>query len=310
MKEKDFIRLAIKKEAARLGFSACGIAPIHPVDKQHVSQFNQWLRSDYHACMGYMERNADKRSDPALMIENAKSIICVALNYYPAQRLHDDQLQFGYYAYGKDYHEVMKEKLYLLFNHINNKLLPVNGRVFCDTAPILERYWAQQAGLGWIGKHTQLILPHAGSYFFLGEIIIDAELDTYDKLMSKNYCGKCTKCLDACPTSALEAPYTLDCNRCLSYLTIENREEIPFESKQTIGNRIYGCDECQKACPWNRFATPCTTPELQPSAEFLNMQRTDWEHLTIEKYHRLFKGSAVKRAKYEGLVRNIKSIRE
>ncbi len=310
MERKDSLSLAIKEEAMRLGFSACGIAPVHPVDKQNVSQLNQWLRSGYHACMGYMERNTDKRSNPALLVENARTIICVALNYYPAQRLQDDQLQFGYYAYGKDYHEVMKEKLHLLYNHIHNTLLSVNGRVFCDTAPILERYWAQQAGLGWVGKHTQLIVPRAGSYFFLGEIIIDVELDTYDKPMDKNYCGTCTKCLDACPSRALEAPYTLNCNRCLSYLTIENRKEIPLESKRIMGNRIYGCDECQKACPWNHFATPCTTPELQPSADFLNMRRNDWTHLTIEKYRRLFKGSAVKRAKYEGLIRNIKSIEE
>lgn len=310
MEEKGSVSLAIKAEASRLGFSACGIAPVHPVGDKHAKKLKEWIRNGRHAQMDYMERNTDKRCNPSFLVENAQSIICVALNYYPLQRLQTHQLQFAYYAYGKDYHEVMKKKLSLLYNYINDNLLPINGRIFCDTAPVLERYWAQQAGLGWVGKHTQLIIPHAGSYFFLGEILIDAVIDSYDKPMDKGYCGTCTRCLDACPANALQTSYTLDCNRCLSYLTIENKGEIPSESKPILGNRIYGCDECQKACPWNRFATPCTTPELQPSADFLNMQREDWKQLTIEQYRRLFKGSAVKRAKYEGLIRNINAIEE
>lgn len=306
MNDKLSISQAIKAEALRLGFYVCGITSAHPVGKRESGMLRQWLDKDYHAGLKYMEGHIEKRCDPCLLVEDAKSIICVALNYYPAKKLSKDQLQFAYYAYGKDYHEVMKCKLKSLYDYINNELLPINGRVFCDTAPVLERYWAQQAGLGWIGKHTQLIIPEAGSYFFLGELVVDAEL-TYDTPVVAR-CGSCTQCLNACPAQALRDPYVLDCNRCLSYLTIENKGEINAEGLKALGNRIYGCDECQKACPWNRFAQPCDNPELQPSEEFMDMRPEDWKNLSVEKYQKLFKGSAVKRAKYDGLIRNIKAV--
>lgn len=303
--DKETLSQQIKAEALRLGFSACGIARTHFVG-ENKTYLEQWLANNYEAGMGYMNNHLDKRCDPRLLVEGAKSVISVALNYYPSRKLNDDQLQFAYYAYGQDYHEVMKVKLASLFNYINEQLHPVNGRAFCDTAPVLDRYWAQQAGLGWIGKNTQLIIPHAGSYFFLGEILLDIELE-YDSPM-KSKCGNCRQCLDACPVKALEKPFILNSNRCISYLTIENKGGIEPELASEMGNHLYGCDDCQKCCPWNRFATPQQTPELEPSEAFLSMEKQDWASLTIEQYRTLFKGSAVKRAKYDGLMRNLKAI--
>lgn len=303
MNTAEILSHKIKAEAARLGFSACGITSASTTANQE--KLRQWLNRGYQADMNYLENNFEKRCNPQLLVENARSIICVALNYYPQHILQDNQLQFAYYAYGKDYHEVMKEKLNKLFNYINEELIPIHGRVFCDTAPVLERHWAQQAGLGWIGKSSLLIIPHAGSYFFLGELIIDAEL-SHDA-PSPNRCGNCTHCLQSCPTNALESPYLLNANKCLSYLTIENKSEIPEEYASKMKNYIYGCDHCQRACPWNRFATPNTIEELQPTEIFMNMKAEDWDKLTIEEYRTLFKGSAVKRAKYEGLMRNVKA---
>ncbi|BEH00001.1 tRNA epoxyqueuosine(34) reductase QueG [Bacteroides sedimenti] len=294
----------IKAEACRLGFFACGIARAGFVgeNKRHLEE---WLANENHAGMSYMTNHLDKRCEPCLLVEGTKSIISLALNYYPSQKLREDQLQFAYYAYGQDYHEVMKDRLKKLFDFINGQL-PVYGRVFCDTAPVLERYWAQQAGLGWIGKNTQLIIPHAGSYFFLGEIFLDVELE-YDTPM-ENRCGNCQRCLDSCPINALETPYELNANRCISYLTIENKGEISAQFASKIGDHLYGCDDCQRCCPWNRFATPNLIPDFQPSKAFLLMERSDWAGLTVEQYRTLFKGSAVKRAKYDGLMRNFKAI--
>ena len=295
---------ALKAEALRLGFSACGIAPAGPVDPVHRDFLKEWLGSGRHAEMAYMGNHFDKRCDPALLVEGTRCVVSVALNYYPATRLPEDEYQFAWYAYGKDYHDLMREKLTTLFRFIQESDVPeLDGRVFCDTAPVLERYWAWRAGLGWIGKNTQLIIPRAG------ELFLNTEADTYDR-PRPNRCGTCNRCLQACPTQALEAPYGLDARRCLSYLTIENKGEIPASISPLMGNRVYGCDECQKACPWNRFATPCRTPELQPSPEFMNMKKEDWQQLSEEKYRTLFKGSAVKRAKYSGLIRNIKQMED
>lgn len=293
----------IKAEALRLGFSACGIAPAAAVEEDTRQYFGEWISGGKHADMRYMENHSDKRTDPRLLVEGTRSIVVVALNYYPAKLLAGHQYQFAWYAYGKDYHDVMRRKLRELFAFVDTRLTPVGGRVFCDTAPVLERYWAWRAGLGWIGKNTQLIIPRAGSCFFLGEVFLDIELE-YDTPV-KERCGNCTNCIDCCPTQALESPWNLNANKCLSYLTIENKGDIPDEYAEKAGNRIYGCDECQKACPWNKFALPGTTPELQPSEEFLNMTREEWNALTREEYNRLFGGSAVKRARYEGLLRNV-----
>ncbi|MDD4608624.1 MAG: tRNA epoxyqueuosine(34) reductase QueG [Bacteroidaceae bacterium] len=295
----------LKKKAKELGFSACGIAAAHPLGAASI-HLEKWVEKGYYAGMEYMSRNTEKRLDPSLLVEDTKSIISVALNYYPAQVLAEEQLQFSYYSYGKDYHVVMKQKLQALFDYIHEELLPIKGRVFCDTAPVLERYWAQQAGLGWIGKNTQLIIPGAGSYFFLGELFIDAAFD-YDEPMQER-CGTCQRCIDACPTNALEKPHLLNAATCLSYLTIEHRGEIAPEQQKTIRESIYGCDICLQKCPWNRFSTPSKVEEFTASEAFLAMQKEDWEKLTREEYQVLFKGSAVKRAKYEGLQRNIKAL--
>jgi epoxyqueuosine reductase len=234
----------------------------------------------------------------------AKSVISVALNYYPEQRLSSGQCQFAYYAYGKDYHDVVRAKLISLAAKIKELLgEETECKVCCDTVPILDRYWAWKSGLGWIGKNTNLIIPQAGSFFFLGEIVLTEELE-YDTPMESR-CGACTRCLDSCPTKALAEACCLDSRRCLSYLTIENRAEIPEELAASLPPYIYGCDRCQLACPHNSFARPTKVKEFAPTAEFMAMRPTDWSALSVEKYRTLFKGSAVKRAKYEGLLRNI-----
>jgi epoxyqueuosine reductase len=291
----------IKNEALRLGFSKCGIAPADNVN-EHSQYFREWIAAGRHAGMTYLENYFEKRYHPHLLVEGVRSIVSVALNYYPERLLGEEQYQFAYYAYGKDYHEVMRRKLNNLFSFIHNEFNPVHGAAFCDTTPILERYWAWRAGLGWIGKNTQLIIPRAGSYFFLGELFLDIELE-YDAPFRRNHCGNCDRCLNACPSKALEQPYKLNARKCLSYLTIENRGAIPEGT--ILGNRIYGCDECQKVCPWNHFALPCNIQEFQPTPTFLEMRKEDWRELTEKQYRILFKGSAVQRAKYEGLKRNI-----
>ena len=293
----------IKAEAQRLGFSACGMSPAGAVDSLHRDAFLQWVAEDGQAGMDYMARNVDKRLDPRLLVEGAQSVISVALNYYPALPPADGSYRLAWYAYGEDYHTVMKDKLHALFHYISTLLPGVTGRAFCDTAPLLERYWAWRSGLGWTGRNTQFIIPQAGSTFFLGELVIDRPLD-YDTPRHSR-CGNCTRCLQACPTGALRAPYRLDARRCLSYLTIEHRGAIPPEAASRMGQCIYGCDRCQEVCPWNRFARPTEEPRLHPRPALLAMRRADWQTLSIETYRTLFKGSAVKRAKYEGLMRNI-----
>ncbi len=285
-----------------------------PVDDDCARSFRQWLKEGHHAGMQYMANHLELRLNPLLLLPAAQSILVVALNYFPRQPLNKSQYQFAYYAYGQDYHDVVRSKLRNLLQacHPHNAdTEPSDSRVCCDTAPLLERYWAWKAGLGWIGKNTQLILPKAGSYFFIGAIITTHPFDHYDNPQPSR-CGSCTRCLQACPTSAIghsrDSFPQLDANRCLSYLTIENRHDIPTDSATHMGNTIYGCDRCQQACPHNRHATPNTTPELQPTDHFLAMQPDDWQHLTPDTYRQLFRHSAVKRAKYEGLMRNIQAI--
>ena len=331
----------IKAEALRLGFSACGIAKAEPVDAETAQAFRQWLRQGGHATMQYMENYEDKRLDPRLLMPGVKSIICVALNYAPSQPVKG----IANYAIGKDYHDIVKQKLYQLAQILAPLTPPLGGspnlteslpqgggregafRAFSDSAPILERYWAMKAGLGFIGKNHQLIIPGMGSQFFLGELFVDIELEP--DAPCRQHCGSCHRCIDACPTGAL-APLTppmggstsrteslpqggglegaFHSSLCLSYLTIENRGAIPPEAASKMGHTFYGCDRCQQACPWNAKAIPTSEPLLQPTAELLSMNDEDWQQLSLEQYRRLFKGSAVKRAKYEGLMRNIKAI--
>lgn len=303
---KNLSAQEIKAEAQRLGFSACGVAQADHVNPLAHTHFERWIKQGCHATMGYLENHEEKRVDPRLLVDQAQSVISVALNYYPGQQIPANEYQLSRYAYGKDYHDVVKEKLTALLDFLQANY-GTNGRAFCDTAPVLERYWAWRAGLGWIGKNTQLIIPQAGSHFFLGELIVDQPADQYDT-PQPNRCGSCTRCLEACPTKALEAPHWLNANKCLSYLTIEHRGAFTPNTPPLTGNTIYGCDVCSQVCPWNRFATPTEVQEFAPSEALLQMRKEDWHTLTKAEYQQLFKGSAVKRAKYEGLMRNINAL--
>lgn len=303
MIEMEKLTTYIKAEALRLGFDVCGIAKASPVDSPAIEYCNRWLGDGKHGTMGYLERNLDKRYDPTVLVEGCRSIIAVAMNYAPSQTVKG----ISDYAQGNDYHKAVKDRLFRLLEKIN-ETTPCKGRAFCDSAPILERYWAVIAGLGWVGRNHQLIIPGKGSRFFLGELLVDIELE-YDKPYTANHCGNCTKCIGKCPTGAL-CEDSFDARKCLSYLTIEHHGELPENIGKKMGNSFYGCDRCLEACPHNRFSTPNIIPELQPSSTLLEMRESDWHNLTEEKYRELFKGSAIERCGYEKLVRNIKAASE
>lgn len=296
----------IKAEARRLGFSACGLAPAGPVSAERGARIRKWLAAGRHGTMDYLARNVEKRLDPRQVFEGARTVVSVALNYYPAVSVGTAE---GYtlarYAYGRDYHDVVRERLRALMAALGLQEF-ADGRVFCDTAPIDERYWAVQAGLGWQGRNCQLIVPGAGSYFFLGELLLRHEADAYDRPLPPR-CGTCRRCLEACPAAALSAD-GIDARRCLSYLTIEHRGPLPAAAGMQMGRCIYGCDRCAEVCPWNRFASPSDETAFRPSAALCDMSAADWQTLTVERYRALFKGSAVKRTKFEGLVRNIRAV--
>jgi len=278
----------IKQKALQLGFEACGICKTG-FTGEHAGYLQEWLDKGYHGEMFYMNRNVKTRCDSRLLVENAKSVIVVALNYFPERKQRPDVPQISYYAYGKDYHRVIKDKLQQLYNYIHQYLFPVTGRIFCDTAPILEKYHAQKAGLGWIGKNTQLIIPGKGSFFFLGEIVLDRELD-YDTPL-KNKCGNCRKCMESCPTQALTAHGSLNATRCISYLSIENKGVLENPLPE---NRLYGCDICNKACPHNQYAKATTVEEFKPSDAFLNLTKEQILQMDEITFNEIFKDSAVK----------------
>lgn len=294
----------IKQFALSLGFDACGICCAKNSGQE--TKYLDWISQNCHADMTYLERNIDKRLDPRLLVDNAKSVICVALNYYPREKMPDNVPQFAYYAYGEDYHDVVKTKLNQLFNFIKLTYPDVSGRAFSDSAPVLERFWAAQAGIGFVGKNSLIIIPNKGSYFFLGELIIDLELD-YDNPISQN-CGNCTRCIDSCPTKAIEKPYRINANRCISYQTIENKNEIAPDVVSRLNNNVYGCDICQKVCPWNRFAKPHNTPDFIPSESFLSLNMEKLSKMDEDTFKSVFKKSAVKRAKFTGLKRNVEAL--
>ncbi|MDD4158124.1 MAG: tRNA epoxyqueuosine(34) reductase QueG [Proteiniphilum sp.] len=294
----------IKAQAVTLGFDACGIC--RATDSGEEERYMQWLRDHCHGDMGYLERNIEKRLDPRLLVEGARSVISVALNYYPHRTLPAGVPQFAFYAYGRDYHQVVREKLHLLFDWIRQRCPAVTGRSFSDSAPVLERFWAAQAGLGFIGKNTLLILPGKGSFFFLGELIIDLELD-YDQPVTQ-HCGSCRRCLDACPTRALDMPYRLNARQCISYQTIENRGTIDPAIVPLLSNNVYGCDICQKVCPWNHCSRPHTTPDFTPSEAFLSLDLAQLTAMDEERWRNLFRHSAVKRSRFTGLKRNAEAI--
>ena len=317
--DEKMIASKIKAEAQRLGFFACGIAKAAPVEENVAEAYRKWLENGEEASMAYMTNYLEKRLNPALLVPGVRSIVSLAMNYAPAQQLPEGEYQLAAYALGQDYHDLMKQRLRELAVNIGAPMeLFQKGKkpqsadekeetgwgVFCDTAPVLERYWAQKAGLGWVGRNHQLIIPHAGSMFFLGEVFLPFAVDVYDTPMQSR-CGSCHRCIDACPTHAIIPDEDFHADRCLSYQLIENRGELSDEAKAAMGDTIYGCDRCQTACPWNRFATPNTEPALQPKPELLSMSKEAWHNLSVEDYRRLFKGSAVKRVKFDGLKRNI-----
>jgi epoxyqueuosine reductase len=298
----------IKQQAHLLGFDACGISSAEELtpDKHFLQK---WLDQGLHASMKYMENHFEKRTNPAILVEGAKSVISVVLNYFPENQQADSEAPvLSKYAYGADYHFVMKEKLRELFDFINTDITSCEGRVFVDSAPVLDRAWAAKSGVGWIGKNTNLIVPNVGSFVFIGEIILDMEL-AYDSPI-EDRCGSCTKCISACPTNALLMPYLLDSNRCISFLTIENREEIPEKFSGKLQNRVYGCDICQDVCPWNKKAKAHNVNEFKPSKKLLELTREEWQKLDEETYREVFRKSAVKRAKYSGLRRNLDFLNE
>jgi len=303
MKRKAEITFLIKTEARKLGFQDCGIAPAGFLDKD-AAHLTGWLNYNMHAGMNYMKGHFDKRTDPVKLVPGARSVISVILNYYPPEVKNDkNSLQISKYAYGIDYHKVIKKKLKKLLEIIRGFDETVTGRFFVDSAPVLERAWAARSGLGWIGKNSNLVNRKYGSFIFIGELIIDLDLE-YDN-PAKDYCANCTKCIDACPTNAIVADRVIDANRCISYQTVENKGEIDNSLKGKMGNWVFGCDICQDICPWNKGIKPTGEPDFMPRKEMLEMTWDDWNKLDEKKYYELFSGTAVKRAGFSGLKRNI-----
>ena len=293
----------IKEEAHRLGFSFVGFSKADFLEEE-APRLEKWLKDKQHGEMSYMENNFDKRLDPRLLVEGSKSVISLLYNYHSDQTQSDPTApKISTYAYGEDYHFVVKHKLKSLLYFIEEKIGKVNARVFTDSAPVLEKAWAQKAGLGWIGKNANLINKNQGSYFFIAEIILDLDLK-YDSPI-QDYCGTCTKCIDACPTGAIIQPYIVDGSKCISYFTIELKEAIPQEVKGKMDNWMFGCDICQQVCPWNSFSIQHNEPAFNPHPDLLSMTKGDWEDLQEDTFKEFFRKSAVKRTKFEGLKRNI-----
>ncbi len=295
----------IRTEAERLGFDFVGFAKAEPLDDE-ARRLEAWLNQGFHGKMQYMANHFDLRTDPTKLVPGAKSVIVLMQNYFPKENQLDPTApKLARYAYGEDYHHVLKSKLKNLLHFIRENIGEVDGRCFVDSAPVMEREWAKRAGLGWTGKNTLLIRPGAGSYFFLAELIIDLPLVADDPI--RDHCGTCRRCIEACPTEAISPQgYLLDASKCISYLTIELREEIPTAFQGEMENWAFGCDICQEVCPWNRFAKPHNEPAFEPQADLLGMKSADWQELTEEVFQKIFKKSAVKRTKFEGLKRNLK----
>ena len=306
--EKAEITFLIKTEAKKLGFQDCGISPAGFLDKD-AAHLTDWLNNNLHAGMNYMKGHFDKRTDPVKLVPGARSVISVILNYYPPEVKNDkNSLQISKYAYGIDYHKVIKKKLKELLEIVQGFDETVTGRFFVDSAPVLERAWAARSGLGWIGKNSNLINRKYGSFIFIGELIVDLDLE-YDN-PAKDYCGNCTQCIEACPTNAIVADRVIDANRCISYQTVENKGEIDNKLKGKMGNWAFGCDICQDICPWNNGIKPTGEPDFISRKEMLEMTRDEWNKLDKKRYNELFSGTAVKRAGFSGLKRNIAFLEE
>lgn len=296
----------IKAESKRLGFLSCGISRAGFLEEE-APRLENWLNKNMQGQMFYMENHFDKRLNPTLLVEGAKSVISLLLNYYPSEFQNQESYKISKYAYGQDYHFVIKEKLKELLYFIRTEIGEVTGRAFVDSAPVLDKAWAAKSGLGWMGKNTNLITQKVGSFYFIAELIVDVELE-YDS-PTTDHCGSCTACIDACPTEAIVAPYEVDGSKCISYFTIELKENIPTEMKGKFDDWMFGCDVCQDVCPWNRFSKPHNEPLFQANPELLSFTKKDWEEITEDVFKIIFKNSAVKRTKLEGLRRNVEFLK-
>lgn len=304
MENRIKISQAIKKMAARLGFMHCAIAHSRPLDED-ARRLENWLNNGYNGSMHYMENHFDLRVDPSKLVPGARSVITLLMNYYPAEKQEGHLPQVSKYAYGQDYHEVIRGKLNELLAQLREMAGEVNGRGFVDSAPVLERAWARESGLGWVGKNGNLINKQMGSFFFIATLITDLELD-YDDPYAKDYCGSCTRCIDACPTEAILPDKTINGSRCISYFTIELKDSvIPSEMQGQFGNWMFGCDICQDVCPWNRFSKPHSEKAFTPIPELFEMDQAEWVALGEEAFRRIFRHSPLKRAKYSGIMRNL-----
>lgn len=307
IQNKEKYTQLIKAEAKRLGFLSCGISKADFLETE-APRLEQWLKNGFHGEMSYMENHFDKRLDPRLLVADAKSVVSLLLNYYPNQLQNQDTYKISKYAYGEDYHFVIKEKLKSLLNFIQENIGEVSGRVFVDSAPVSDKAWAAKSGLGWVGKHSNLLTQKTGSFYFVAELILDLELE-YDA-PTTDHCGTCTACIDACPTQAIVSPYVVDGSKCISYFTIELKDNLPQEMKGKFEDWMFGCDVCQDVCPWNRFSKPNTENSFQPKSEILNFSKKDWQEITEETFRKVFQKSAVKRTKFDGLKRNINFLKE
>ena len=303
MNKKQSHTNLIKTEAKRLGFLSCGVSKAQFLEAE-APRLERWLNKSMHGQMHYMENHFDKRLDPTKLVEGSKSVISLLLNYYPSEEQRDKTApKISKYAYGTDYHFVIKNKLKSLLNYIQKTIGEVHGRAFVDSAPVLDKAWAAKSGLGWIGKNSNLLTQQVGSFYFIAELIVDLDLE-YDT-PTTDHCGSCTACIDACPTQAIVEPYVVDGSKCISYFTIELKDSIPKEFKGQFDNWMFGCDVCQDVCPWNRFSKPHREPLFNPHPELLSMTKKDWQDITEDVFKKVFKNSAVKRTKFSGLKRNI-----
>lgn len=300
--QKDILKEKIKNEAQRLGFDYCGFSKAEFLEEE-APRLEQWLKNGMHGKMHYMENHFDKRLDPRLLVPGAKTVISLLQNYYTDEKQPEDAPKISMYAFGNDYHRVIKKKLKGLIEFIRKQTGNVHGRGFVDSAPVLDRAWAKRSGLGWIGKNTLLINPKAGSCYFIAELIIDLELPPDSEI--KDYCGTCNRCMEACPTQAIIKPYVVDGSKCISYFTIELKDEIPSEYQDKMDGWAFGCDTCQQVCPWNRFSKPHHEPELMPNREMMKMGRKEWVELNEEVFKKIFMQSPLKRTKWEGMNRNL-----
>jgi epoxyqueuosine reductase len=309
---KDGVRLLnkskntnyIKQVANHLGFEYCGIAKAERLNED-AQRLETWLQKGYHGTMAYMENYFELRVDPTRLVPGAKSVITLLMNYFPAEQEKDNEIRISKYAFGQDYHTIIREKLKQLLIDLRREIGEIQGRGFVDSAPVLERSWAQRSGLGWIGKNANFIHPRAGSFFFIATLITDLELE-YDDSFGRDYCGSCTRCIDACPTDAILPGKVVDGSKCISYFTIELKEMlIPGEMKGKFQNWMFGCDTCQDVCPWNRFSKATKESSFAPIPGLLNLSKNEWEEMTEEQFRKIFKDSPLNRAKYEGIRRNL-----